>query len=214
MRIDLRTIISLSVFVVTISSVITWSYLPLKSTTLWWGIYAILIFLILKSKEYVYDKKNENNLLIFKVFILWNVICVVRGGFVADSYWDWKNLTSSTMVMLIPFVIYTATNTFMLQKIINLWLKYALPAFLFFMPFIFPGAMGRYLIPISFVSIFFPIIPKKWKIISLVLIIFVFIVSSSSRSTLIKYAIPLSASFFFLLIFTNCFFCFRGDKCF
>ncbi len=197
MRSNFRAIISISVFIITISSISRWSYLPFNNTTMWWIIYAILIFLLIKSKLYVFDKLNEKNLLLFKLFFLWNLVCIVRGFFVAQDYWEWKYLVNTIMIMMIPLVIYTATNTFMMQKIIGLWLRYTLPAFIILMPFIYVDAMGRYLIPISFILLFFPILPYKWKMISLAAAAFVFFVDISARSNVLKFATPICFSFLY-----------------
>ncbi len=36
----------------------------------------------------------------------WNAVCIVRGIFVAEIYWDWKALISNAMALMLPVVIF------------------------------------------------------------------------------------------------------------
>ncbi|WP_077919131.1 hypothetical protein [Spirosoma sp. 209] len=98
------------------------------------------------------------------------------------------------MVLLLPLSINISTNPFIIQKIISNWMKYALPAFFIFIFFIKGEAIGRYLIPISFLLLFFPILKIKYKIIILIFSLFVFLGDLSARSNIIKFSIPLLLS--------------------
>lgn len=190
MRKDLIKIIPVLVLLITISSVNQWSDLPIGNTYIWWFIYALCLFLFVKAKKYFYDFSNKRNLIYLYLYLAWNVICIVRGMLVAENYWEWKNLVSTTMILLFPLSIYISTNKAMVQKILNIWIKYALPAFLFFLYFLHTEAFGPYLAPIAFLFLFFPALNNKWKWIVVLISCFVVVIDLGARSTVIKFIIP------------------------
>jgi hypothetical protein len=110
--------------------------------------------------------------------------------FVAENYWEWKNLILTSMVLSIPLSIYISTNKGMVQKLISTWLKYALPLFFIFVFIIYDDAIGRYLFPISFLFLFFPILNTKWKLILIFFIFIVLVADLSARSNVIKFLVP------------------------
>ena len=80
-----------------------------------------------------------------------------------------------------------------------IWLKYALIFFPIFLLFLDSEAYGRYLVPISFLLLFFPKLPLKWKIIGLSSVVFIAILSADARSNVVKFIIPLSISLFYFI---------------
>lgn len=182
--------IHICIFLISLSSILQWTVLPINNTFIWWSIYAFILVIVYKSKFKVYDIQNRSSFNFIKLYLLWNIICVARGFFVAEDYWEWKHLISTAMVLLLPLIAFTATNTFYNQKIINSWIKIVLPTFILIALFIDYGAYGRYLIPISFVLIFFPMLNTNWKIISLLIGIFVITIDLGARSNVIKFLVP------------------------
>src|SRR5690554_5517045 len=82
----------------------------LDNTTVWWMLSILILIFFFLSKKHFFDKINQRNLLIVWIYLLWNMICIVRGMFVAEIYWDWKGLISNTMGLMLPVVAYSATN--------------------------------------------------------------------------------------------------------
>lgn len=122
------------------------------------------------------------------LYLMWNIICITRGFSVAENYWEWKNLIGTALVLLLPLSIYVFTNTVIIQRIVSTWLRYALPAFFIFLPFFQASdALGRYLVPISFLLLFFPILPWRWKIVTLVFTTLVVFGGLDARSNVIKF---------------------------
>ena len=151
---------------ITISALEGFTSLPTGITTFWWIVDALMIYSFLKLKQNYFNPENRLIILPVLLFLVWNMICIIRGIFVAENYWEWKHLISTGMMMLLPLSIYISTNKIFLQQLISFWLKYALPAFFIFIPFIIGSDfVGSYLVPIMFLLLFLPVLPFKWQII-------------------------------------------------
>lgn len=196
---------SFSFLIITISSVNQWSSLPIGSTAFWWAIYFIILFAFVKAKKAYYDIRNDSYILPIKLLLIWNIISVFRGFFEANDYWQWKNLVGAAMVLLLPLSIYMSTNKDLLQKIINNWVKYALPGFFFFLPLLFADGVGQWLAPVGFLLLFFPVMKKNWKIALFLISLFVVFYDLSARSNIIKFFVPLLISFIYYTPKVLCF---------
>ena len=148
MNIKTKNVLSILVVILTITSLSQWSSIPIGNTFTDWILYGFFIFIFLfKNKEY-YNPSNDSNLWFFKKYILWVLICFIRGLFVAEYYWDFKNLINASCALFLALSIYIFTNPKVLKRVLNTWLKYAFPLFVFFMLILTPMSYGYYLIPI------------------------------------------------------------------
>ena len=114
----------------------------LNNTTLWWFISTLILVAFFLSSFFFYDKRNADNLLIVWIYLLWNGVCIVRGVFVSEMYWDWKALIGNAMALMLPIVLFSATNKTIVQSLLSFYIKYALPLFLFFILIIRTDAFG------------------------------------------------------------------------
>ncbi|MCL7764552.1 hypothetical protein MPF19_14100 [Polaribacter sp. Z014] len=204
MRKLLVKIVPILILLITISSVNAWTDLIIGNTTIWWIIYALILLIFVKSKKYFLHKENRKYLYVLFGYLAWNIICIFRGLFVAENYWEWKNLVSTSLVLLMPLTIYVATNKLIVQRIVLIWLKYALPAFFIFYLFIWTEAIGRYLVPISFLFLFFPIIENKWKLVLCFFTLLVLFSDLGARSNVIKFAVPIIfAGIYYIRVFVS-----------
>lgn len=162
----------------------------LNNTTVWWAISIFILFVFLLSRYYFFDKRNDENMLIVWIYLLWNLITIVRGLFVVEIYWDWKGLIGNAMALMLPIVIFSATNKMIVQSLLSYYIKYALPLFLLFAIVIRPDAFGFYLIPVSFLLLFIPALTKRQKIVLLFVAAVVFIADLGARSNVIKFGVP------------------------
>ena len=169
----------------------------LNNTTLWWGISLIILIAFFLSRYYFFDKRNEDNMLIVWMYLLWNLVSIIRGVFVAEIYWDWKALIGNTMALMLPIVIFSATNKMVVQSLLAFFIKYALPLFLVSIFIIRTDAYGFYLIPVSFLVLFFPALTKRQKMLLLFISAIVIVADLSARSNVIKFGVP----FFVLLLY-------------
>ncbi|WP_282054681.1 hypothetical protein [Maribacter luteus] len=180
--------------VITLYSVNAFSTMPINSTVVWWALLGGVLFFFVKEIKQFYNKDNDKNIRIVEFYLYWNIICIVRGFFVAADYWEWKFLIQFGMVLLIPLCVYIATNTYWVQRMVQQWMQYVLPAFLVIYLVLMNEAVGHYLVPVSFVLLFFPFLTKKWKIITVVCAVMVFAANLGARSNVIKFVIPMLLS--------------------
>lgn len=192
----LEKIIPVTILFITIYSIIS---LPapginfitnLQNTTIWWIIILLILMIFFLSKKYFFDRKNSNNMLVVLVYMSWNIICIFRGMFVAEGYWIWKGLIGNSLALLLPIVVYTATNKHVLQSILSFYVKRVLPFFILFIFLISTDAYGFYLIPISFFLLFAPALTLRWKIVILIITALVLLIDLSARSNVIKFIVP------------------------
>lgn len=160
------------------------------STALWWLIMILIILIFVVAKFRLFEKENKKDVTIVTIYLIWNIFSVIRGTFVAETYWDWKGLIGNAFALLIPVIVYTASNNSTLQSILSFFVKYCL---IISIPVLitFPmGYWGWYFFPISLLVLFLPTLKTFWKVL-LILISFVAIFGDLSvRSHVIKYFIP------------------------
>lgn len=169
----------------------------LNNTTVWWGISFLILLTFFFSYRFFFDKRNQENMLIVWVYLLWNFVCIIRGMFVAETYWDWKGLIGNAMAILLPVVMFSATNKMVVQSLLSYFIKYALPLFVIFALIIRTDAYGFYLIPVSFLILFFPGLTKSQRILLMVVTGVVLLADLGARSNVIKFGVP----FFVLLLY-------------
>jgi len=165
--------------------------ISISNTTVWWifNISILTSFYIYKIKFYKTNDAIYLNFLTY--YLLWNFICIIRGAFVADNYWDWKGLMGNTISLLLPLISYVATNVMLTKKILKSYFKVALPLFAVICLFITTDAYGFYLAPIAFFMLFFPILKNKTKILVSILTVFIMTIDLGARSNVIKFAVPI-----------------------
>lgn len=168
--------------------------LSLGSTTFWWIIQAFVLLLFLVIKIYYTSKSHIKDLFILNIYLIYVFISFLRGLLIAEGYWDWKNLTSSTMCLLIPVLAFATNSSYLFKSIIKHYIFYTAPLFLVVQFFIGKDEFGFYLAPFSYILIFIPILPFRWKILLLVIAIYVISVDFGARSNVIKFIVPLLLS--------------------
>ena len=163
-----------------VSSVAAYFVLPLGSTTIWWMI-RIGIFTIL----FVNRDKAFRPLPIMLWMALLVVSCVL-GCFYCRDYWDWKQFINKIIAYTVCVAALTACQPDVLQKLLNYLYKYIWVLFLLLVLVMTSTGIGKFLIPFSFLALFYPLLnPKsKWSIwIALVLTI---VLGTDSRSDILK----------------------------
>lgn len=172
----------------------------MTTVTFWWPVNILMLVLTIKLKRF-YFNKNDNLSLIWPVqlFLVWNIIGITRGFYVAENYWEFKNLVGVALAMLLPLTIYVFTNKYFVQQLIRFWLRYALLALFVFVPFITISEFyGRYLTPIMFLLLLLPILSLRWKLIVIIFTAIVFFAGFDARSNIIRFS---GATFLGLLFY-------------
>lgn len=173
------------VLVITLHAGISWSNLPIGSTFLWWLVDFITLFTILQIR-----KRNSHYPLI-EIYLYWMLFSTIRGAFIAENYWEWKQLITGVLSLSLPLLVYAFDKPIIITPILRFWFKYALIAFILFIPFLSKGAYHFYLGPLFLIGCFIPLLPNKWKIIIGGLLIIMLFISLGARSQVIKSAMVL-----------------------
>lgn len=193
-----------------ITRFIAWSYLPLLlvsvhpylrigigSTTAWWifqGVFLIGIQLLqfrLKGTGYAGQMKWIH------LYLVWNLVCIARGSFVANTYWEWKGLIGNTFGLLLPSA---ALIAFDLRTASALLRKAA-----FFTPLLFPvffvlipaNVYGFYFALLPLFLLMLPYLDIRWKIGLLTLAMFTIMSDLGARSTAIRLSVAATTSSWF-----------------
>lgn len=163
----------------------------LNNTTLIWIISIFILIVLFFSKRYFLDEVNKKHTLIITYYLVWTFICIVRGMFVAEGYWEWKGLITNVMGLLLPLVAYSSTNKVVVQTMLLYYIKYALPLFFILIFLIQTDAFGFYLMPISFLLLFLPALSNRKRVILLLIAAIVISSDLSARSNVIKFGVPI-----------------------
>lgn len=176
----------------------------------WWAFNTIFIIFASLLIYNNYDKYEEKtSLIIIKLFLIWNLVSVIRGFFIAENYWEWKNLVNTMFVFLIPIFVFLFMNKDFLQKVLSFWYKYMIYLFIVFIPFINHGDfIGRYFSIIVLLLLLFPLLSHKWKITVLFVTVMVIVTGLDSRSNVIRFSLAfcLGNLYYFRLFFKDKFF--------
>ena len=188
-RSDILKYLPWGIFLITLNS--HGQTLELGNTTFWWIIQFIVLILFLIIKLKYTSKTHAKQLLVLNVYLLYVIISFVRGVFIVEGYWDWKNLISNTMCLLIPMLAFASDSKFLFRHLIKNYIYYTAPLFLIVQFFIGKDEFGFYLAPFSFLLLFFPILSNKWKVICLSVALYVIFADFGARSNLIKFSVPI-----------------------
>lgn len=144
----------------------------------------------------VYDlKKQRINILkrqylLVGAFIIWACIGIIRGFFEIDNYWDAKNLSSNSLHVLFPLVVYILASPDTLRNILKLWYVWGLVAFIVFFLWVIDFSQF-YLGPVYFALCFLPLLTFRRKPLLISFIFFLGIVLATynvedARSQFVK----------------------------
>lgn len=196
MKNSLTKILPLLIIIVTISSIQQWLSLVISTTLITWVINFYIIYIILKFKAKYstvlltsYIEKYDWHLI--KIYLLWLLFNSIRGIFITENYWEWKQLITGMQSLSLPLFIYIFSVTDISQRVLIYWFKYALLIFILLVPFLSTDAYHFYLGPLFMIGCFISMIPKKWKYIISGLLIIMLLINLGARSQVIKSAIVL-----------------------
>jgi hypothetical protein len=176
--------------ILTFFSVDQWSKFNFGNTITAWILYFLILFGVyyFYNQDYKYEfSKYERRDFVLNLYLIWIIICIVRGAFIASNYWEYKMLIEDSMALLLPTLIYPFVLPDTVENVVSFWIKWILPIFIIYAIFLIPGeAYSYYLGPIFLLGLFIPIIPNKWKFIIGFLLCLMLIADFSARSQVIK----------------------------
>ncbi|WP_430936979.1 hypothetical protein [Saccharicrinis sp. 156] len=140
---------------------------------------------------------SKDTLTLVYMFLAWNIFSVIRGFFIAETYWDWKGLVDNFLKLMVPLMTIVFVDSKKVQSLLSVFMNVGLIVFIILSPFIHYDAFGFFLAPISLILIFLPYIPNKWRVLILFLTFLVFVIDVGARSNIIKFGIPLLLMFIY-----------------
>jgi hypothetical protein len=171
----------------------------------WLIIQFITIYLFWKIKSDFIAPVITLKYTIFGWYFTYLAFEILRGIIISSSYWDYKFLIKNSLALSIPIVAYSADKIFLLKKIFEFYIFKTTPLILICI-LLFPSSTyGDFLAPYSFLFIFFPLLPKKWKLIYIIILAFLIYSDLGARSSIIKMSISflLSLLYYFKLYVPN-----------
>lgn len=190
MKYTILKLLPILIIILSVFSVQQWLKFTISNTTLIWIIvFAIILSIITFVNKINYKITNyisAFDLKVLNIYFIWLAICTIRGMFIAENYWEWKQLIEGCQALLLPITIYIFSIPFILKNILKLWMKYALYIFLLIVPFLGKDAYHFYLGPIFLLGCFISLFSRKWQIILGILLIIMLSIDLGARSQVIK----------------------------
>ena len=198
MSISLTSVFSFLFLLISLSHQSGYLSIEIASFAFWIFIYMLFLFFILLLKPSYHNIEDKRYIWPILLYVLWNMISIIRGLFTAENYWEWKILVDTSLMLLIPLSIYIFTSKSLVQQILKFWFTFGLIAFFIFLPFVIHSYFyGRYLNPILLLLLLLPLISFRWKVITLFFTLFVLSAGFDSRSDLIRYTVAMSFGMFY-----------------
>lgn len=191
----LLKILPILIIIITLSSIQQWASITLSSIYISLFIKFFIIYIALKYKIVIKNKIHNYipyiDIKIIYLYLIWFAFNTLRGIFIADNYWEYKQMMFGVQSLSLPVLVYIFSNPIIVKNVLNYWFKYAIIIFICLIPFISNDIYHFYLGPIFLIGCFLPILPNKWKYISLILLLIMLTTTNGARSQVIKSAIVL-----------------------
>lgn len=200
---DMQTYKEISIFALfivvnTIMSVNQWSALPIGNTFMMWAINACILFLLFKEMWYQRSEIFQGRYIICTLFLIWALIGSIRGFFVAENYWEYKQLVEGTFCLSLPLFAFAFADEEINLIVLKKWNKWMVPLFFLFFVWVIPPGIYHFLIwPIFIYGIFARNLPKYWLVGIILLFALMATVGISSRAQLLKVAASVGLAFAF-----------------
>lgn len=175
-----------SLIVVALLSPAPYCSIPIGNTFVsWFFSFCVVLLIPYVSKRYN-PKRNSADYFFVKCFLAWALVGAVRGAFIAENYWENKNMVNGVFCCLIPAFTFAFCPS-VLQRFYRLWIKICVPAFfLFYLWTVTPGEVNFYLGPVFVIGCFLPYMPRKWRYIIGFLLAFMLVADLGGRSQVLK----------------------------
>lgn len=131
---------------------------------------------------------------------MWALIGSIRGYFVAENYWEQKQLVEGIFALSLPLFVYTFNDSYTNMRVLKTWNKWMIPLFFVFFVWVLEVGTYHFLIwPIFFYGIFSKYLPFRWKLFVLIVFFTMMSAGISDRAQAIKVVatIGLATLFYF-----------------
>jgi len=162
---------------------ITNQYLIWIVESLLLGVFALVGWRSRKLKEYHMPWQ-------IAVYLAMVVISAVYGVFMSENYWDHKLLVINFLTYMLGISVFFFIQPSKVAFSLRIWLYISAVAFWILLPFMQGECVGRFLLPVSFMLLFFPYYRKSTIVILLILTACVFFFGSmGARSNVLRFLI-------------------------
>ena len=197
--IKIKDILPFFIIVITFISVNQWSALPLSNVMIEWFIAFLTIITVIVYTRNATLSMPSRYFPMLNLYFGWLIFEIIRGGIIADGYWEYKQLIAGSLALSIPVFVFPYSNPLILGYTLRKWMKYAFPAFfIFFIWVLKPGNYHFYLGPVILLCCFLPVLKKKWRIIFIILLLVMMFSDLGARSQVIKSFVALILNFVYV----------------
>lgn len=158
-----------------------------NSTFVTWIVGFTLLAYLYWFYKHHFHIHNQKDYLFIRIFLAWTAIGIIRGIFIAENYWEYKNLIAGTFCLSLPAFAFIFQSPIMLQRTLRLWLRLIIPIFILIVMWIIAiDGYHFYISPVLLLGCFLPIIPQKWRYLFIILLLIMLLGSLGSRAQMLK----------------------------
>ncbi len=192
--------LALLVVIITPISVEQWLRIGFSLAMVKFSLYFVFLFFILYYIFFYFEKEKVRSFdrKLIAVYLVWIVICIVRGCFEASDYWQWKSLVSASFALLLPLFCFIYSDATATHRSLRVWFPLASLIFFFVCLFLSRGAIVFYVGPFLLVGCLLPLVPNEWRWPTILLFLVMLFIDFGARSQMIKAAVSLSFSLLYL----------------
>ncbi len=160
---------------ITLMSVNQWSRFPIGN----FFVLASSAFTMLGIVIWFGKKTNsfaDPELRLCNAYLFWLVICVMRGAFIAENYWEYKQLVTGTLCLSMPLFVFYFKEPLCLSMVLQKWNIWMFPLFVCLFVWMINFSIFHFLLsPLLLYGCFLFFLSTKWKFfVGLVLILMLF----------------------------------------
>ena len=155
-----------------------------------WIVQFLIIGYIIRYKNSLFPTSLNYRLL--NIYLIWTIICIFRGLCIAENYWEYKNLISNGIALLIPIFLWVFCKPDVTHYVYRTWYRYAPIIFVIIFYWIVQRIPEFYLAPLLLLFCFFPLFNRKYAfLIFITALIYILYDAATERSQFIKGCVAL-----------------------
>ena len=179
------------VIVLTVLTTLGWSEVNVPQSTFFYWLFSFAaLYFVFRAAPNTYTLLEKFDRRLLVVYLVWLAIGVVRGIFIAENYWEWKALISTTTTLLLPALAYVFVHPILVRRTFGPWFKWMTP--LFFILFVWivrTEAWHFCFMPFFVFGILLPWIPRPWRWAFVVIVGVALFIAIDARSQVVKAAL-------------------------
>lgn len=183
--------LSLFFLFLTVESVTQWLNLSIFNTYIWWSLNVLILYSMYK----VWKNEDYYNISIIKWWFVLLLCNALYGCYMAENYWDWKNLISNLLSFSLPLAALSFCRYEYLTPILATWIKWVWLLAIGLFPFLGVDAWGRFFVPFIFLALFFPKLKPSTKLMVLVACAITIIIGITARSNVLRFGVAFLLGF-------------------